>query len=50
MGDLEIENSEQSLSTGPLNNFTESLPWLQPLLGAYYSGGVGSYQVRVVRG
>ena len=50
VGDLEIENSEQSLSTGPMNNLTESLPWLQPLLGAYYSGGVGGYQVPIVRG
>ena len=50
LGNMEIENSEESLSSGPVNNLMEVFPWLQPLLGPYTLGGTGSYQVRVVRG
>jgi len=33
-----------------MNNVFDVYPWLQSYLGAYCSGGSGSYQVRVVRG
>ena len=50
IGDLEVKYNERSQSTGTVNNIFDVYPWLQSYLGAYCSGGTGSYQVRVVRG
>jgi len=50
IGDLEVKYNKSSQSTGTVNNIFDVYPWLQSYLGAYCSGGTGSYQVRVVRG
>ena len=50
IGDLEVKYNEKSQSTGTVNNIFDVYPWLQSFLGAYCSGGSGSYQVRVMRG
>ena len=50
IGDLEVKYNTSSQSTGTVNNIFDVYPWLQSYLGAYCSGGTGSYQVRVVRG
>ena len=46
----EVKYNERSQSTGTVNNIFDVYPWLQSFLGAYCSGGSGSYQVRVMRG
>ena len=50
IGDLEVKYNEKSQSTGTVNNVFDVYPWIQSYLGAYCSGGSGSYQVRVMRG
>ena len=50
IGDLEVKYNKSSQSTGTVNNIFDVYPWLQSFLGAYCSGGSGSYQVRVMRG
>ena len=50
LGDLKVKYNKSSQSTGTVNNIFDVYPWLQSFLGAYCSGGSGSYQVRVMRG
>ena len=50
IGDLEVKYNEKSQSTGTVNNIFDVYPWLQSFLGSYFSGGICSYQVRVMRG
>ena len=50
LGDLKVKYNEKSQSTGTVNNVFDVYPWIQSYLGAYCSGGSGSYQVRVMRG
>ena len=50
IGDLEVNYNKSSQGTGTPNNLFDIYPFLQSFLGAYCSGGSGSYQVRVMRG
>ena len=50
LGDLRVKYNTDSQGTGSINNILDVYPWLQSFLGAYCSGGSGSYQVRVMRG
>ena len=50
IGDLVVKYNKSSQSTGTVKNIFDVYPWLQSFLGAYCSGGSGSYQVRVMRG
>ena len=50
LGELEVKYNTSSQATGQVNNVFDVYPWLQSYLGAYCSGGSGSYQIRTVRG
>ena len=50
IGDLEVNYNKSSQGMGTPNNLFDIYPFLQSFLGAYCSGGSGSYQVRVMRG
>ena len=50
LGDIQVKYNTSSQGTGTVNNIFAVYPWLQSFLGAYCSGGSGSYQVRVMRG
>ena len=50
IGDLEVNYNKSSQGMGTPNNLFDIYPFLQSFLGAYCSGGSGSYQLRVMRG
>ena len=50
IGDLEVNYNKSSQGIGTPNNLFDIYPFLQSFLGAYCSGGSGSYQLRVIRG
>lgn len=50
LGDLKVKYNKTSQTSGVINNVFDVYPWLQSYLGAYCIGGVGNYQVRLLRG
>jgi hypothetical protein len=49
LGDLKVRYKDSKVEN-PINNIFDVYPWLQSYLGAYTIGGVGGYQIRIVRG